>query len=139
MAGNFGANRYRQTSIKTANRGQLLIMLYEAAILSVKKAAESIDRNDIAGKGAAILKAHDIVNELSNTLDFDAGGEIATNLERLYMYISEQLIRANIENKKEPLQQVCKLLETLLEGWRVAVEQVNRGQPRNSGSNGPSG
>ena len=139
MAGNFGANRYRQTSIKTANRGQLLIMLYEAAILSVKKAAESIDRNDIAGKGAAILKAHDIVNELSNTLDFDAGGEIATNLERLYMYISEQLIRANIENKKEPLQQVCKLLETLLEGWRVAVEQVNRGQPQNSGSNGPSG
>lgn len=138
MAGNFGANRYRQTSIKTANRGQLLIMLYEAAILSVKKAAESIDRNDIAGKGAAILKAHDIVNELSNTLDFDAGGEIATNLERLYMYISEQLIRANIENKKEPLQQVCKLLETLLEGWRVAVEQVNRGQPQNSGSNGPS-
>lgn len=138
MAGNFGANRYRQTSIKTANRGQLLIMLYEAAILSVKKAAESIDRKDIAGKGAAILKAHDIVNELSNTLDFDAGGEIATNLERLYMYISEQLIRANIENKKEPLQQVCKLLETLLEGWRVAVEQVNRGQPQNSGSNGPS-
>ena len=139
MAGNFGANRYRQTSIKTANRGQLLIMLYEAAILSVKKAAESIDRKDIASKGAAILKAHDIVNELSNTLDFDAGGEIATNLERLYMYISEQLIRANIENKKEPLQQVCKLLETLLEGWRVAVEQVNRGQPQNSGSNGPSG
>ena len=64
MAGNFGANRYRQTSIKTANRGQLLIMLYEAAILSVKKAAESIDRKDIAGKGAKQLTFNQIALEL---------------------------------------------------------------------------
>ena len=139
MAGNFGANQYKQTSVKTANRGQILIMLYESAIRNVKKAADCIDRNDIPGKGMAIVKAHDIVNELNNTLDFETGGEIAKNLERLYMFISEQLIKANLENKKEPLQHVQKLMETLLEGWRVAVDQVNRGQPQNNGPNGLSG
>jgi len=128
MAGNYGANQYKQTSIKTANRGQILIMLYEAAIKNVKKASDCLDRKDLAGKGQAIVKAHDIINELNNTLDFDVGGQIAKDLERLYLFMTDQLIKANLENKKEPLQQVQKLMETLLEGWRVAVDQVNRGQ-----------
>ena len=128
MAGNYGANQYKQTSVKTANRGQILIMLYEAAIKHVKKASECIDRKDISGKGQSIIKVHDIINELNNTLDFEVGGQIAKDLERLYMFMTDQLVKANLENKKEPLQQVQNLLETLLEGWRVAVDQVNRGQ-----------
>jgi flagellar protein FliS len=56
------------------------------------------------------------------------GGQIAKDLERLYFFMTDQLIKANLENKKEPLQQVQKLMETLLGGWRVAVDQVNRGQ-----------
>jgi flagellar secretion chaperone FliS len=125
---NYGANKYKQTSVKTANRGQLLIMLYESAIKNVKKAAECLDRKDIPGKGQAIVRAHDIINELNNTLDFEVGGQIARDLERLYHFMTDQLIKANVENKKEPLQEVQKLMETLLDGWRVAVDQVNRGQ-----------
>ena len=128
MVGNYGANKYKQTSVKTANRGQLLIMLYESAIKHVKKASDSIERKDLAGKGQAIVKAHDIINELNNTLDFEVGGQIAKDLERLYHFMTDRLIKANIENVKEPLQEVQKLLETLLEGWRGAVDQVNRGQ-----------
>jgi len=138
MAGNYGANQYKQTSIKTANRGQILIMLYETAIRNVKKASECIEKKDITGKGKAILKTHDIINELMNTLDFEVGGQIARDLERLYNFMAEQLIKANVENKKEPLQQVQKLMETLLEGWRVAVDQVNRGQASNNSSAGTS-
>ena len=133
MAGNFGANQYKQTAVKTANRGQILIMLYEAAVKNVKKASECIDRKDLAGKGLAIVKAHDIINELNNTLDFEVGGQIAKDLERLYFFMTDQLIKANMESKKEPLQQVQKLLETLLEGWRGAVDQVNRGGPGQQG------
>lgn len=126
MAGN-GANQYKQMSIKTANRGQLLIMLYEAAIQNIKKAQFCLDKKDIAGKGTAIGKAHDIINELLNTLDFEVGGKIAEDLERLYNFMTEQLVQANIENSKECLKSVQKLLETLLDGWKVAVEQVNKG------------
>jgi flagellar protein FliS len=129
MAGNQGANQYKQMAIKTATRGQILIMLYEAAIQNVKKASLALDRKDIAGKGVAIGKAHDIINELVNTLDFEVGGDIARNLERLYNFMTEQLVKANLDNSKEPLQQVLKLLETLLSGWRGAVEQVQKAPP----------
>src|SRR5690349_20930139 len=127
MAGNNGANQYKQTAIKTANRGQLLIMLYEAAIHHVKKASLAIDKKDLQTKGASIGKVHDIINELSNTLNFEAGGEIARDLERLYNIMIEQLVKGNIENSKEALSSVHKLLETLLGAWREAVDQVNRG------------
>ena len=121
-----GANQYKQTSIKTASRGQILIMLYEGAIRNVRKAADCMDKKDIAGKGNAIGKAHDIISELQATLDFNVGGDIARNLESLYIFMLEQLIKANVENKKEYLQSVEKLLRNLLDAWRVAVDQFNR-------------
>jgi flagellar protein FliS len=124
---NFGANQYKQTSVKTANRGQLLIMLYEAAIRHVKKAADAIDAKDIPTKCSSIGKVHDIVNELNNTLNFEVGGNIARDLERLYTFMAEQLVKANAQNAKEPLLAVQKLLQTLLDGWREAVDQVNKG------------
>ena len=126
MAGNYGANQYKTMAVKTANRGQVLLMLYEAAIKNVKKATECIDKKDIPGKGVAIGKAHDIINELLNTLDFEVGGNIARDLERLYHFMTEQLVRANLENSKACLETVQKLLETLLSGWREAVNQVNK-------------
>ncbi|HLE01186.1 MAG TPA: flagellar export chaperone FliS [Bdellovibrionota bacterium] len=127
MVGNYGANQYKQTAVKTANRGQILLMLYEAAVQNVKKATLAIDKKDIKAKGIAIGKAHDIINELVNTLDFEVGGNVARELERLYNFSIEQLIKANVENSKEPLQAVQKVLETLLDGWRIAVDQVNKG------------
>ena len=126
MADNYGANQYKQTSIKTANRGQLLIMLYEAAIRNIKKAAAAIEIKDLGVKGAMIGKVHDIIIELLNTLDFEAGGDIARDLERLYNFMIEQLVKANVENNKEPLLVIQKLLESLLGAWREAVIQVNK-------------
>ena len=125
MAG--GANQYKQMSIKTASRGQILIMLYEAAIKHCRKAIEAVDRKDGPGKCTHIGKVHDIVLELQSSLDFKVGGTIAEDLEGLYNFMGTQLIKANIENSSETLKQIQKLLETLLTGWRGAVEQVQKG------------
>lgn len=122
----YGAKNYKQQQITTATPGQILIMLYEGAILNVKKASAAIDSGDLAEKGKYIGKTHDIINELSVSLNFEVGGEIAKELERLYNFMVSQLLKANVENSKEPLQAVQKTLETLLEGWRGAVAQFNK-------------
>lgn len=128
MAGGYGAGQYKQTAITTANRGQLLIMLYEGAIRHLKRATDCINSGDLDGKGVAIGKAHDIINELLNTLDFKVGGQVAVDLERLYSFMTDQLIKANLENQIEPIDHVRKLMEELLVGWREAVEKVNKGE-----------
>lgn len=128
------ANQYKAMSIKTANPGQILIMLYEAAIQNLKKAIACIDQNDIAGKGMHIGKTHDIINELNCTLNHEVGGSVTKELERLYNYMSSQLLKANMENDKAKIEEVRKLLDKLLEGWRGAVAEVQKG-PNQKGQN----
>ncbi len=119
-------NAYRQTAVTTASREQVLIMLYEGAIKHLKKASECCQKKDLPGKGIAVGKAHDIIMELSNSLDFNVGGEIAKNLERLYMFMVEQIVQGNIHNDHTKFDHSRKLLENLLEGWRVAIAQVQQ-------------
>ena len=120
------SNKYKKTSIETANRGHLLLMLYEAALVHIKKSIEAIESKNMAKKGSHIVKAHDILNELQNTLDFKVGGQIAIDLDRLYIYVTEQLVEANLSNSVQPLKTSITILENLLDGWRVAVSEVNR-------------
>jgi flagellar protein FliS len=121
------ANTYKSMAVKTASPGQILLMLYEGAIKNVKKASEAIEKKDLPAKGIHIGQAHDIINELTNTLNFEVGGDVARELERLYNFMTAQLVKANIENSREALASVQKCLETLLDGWREAVKQVQRG------------
>lgn len=117
-------NAYHKTAVTTATKEQVLIMLYEAAIKHLKRASECCQKNDIAGKGVAVGKAHDIINELSNSLDFQIGGEVAKNLERLYSFMVEQIVQGNINNDSDKFDQARKMMETLLEGWKGAVAQL---------------
>jgi flagellar protein FliS len=119
-------NAYRQTAVTTASKEQVLIMLYEGAIKHLKKASESCQKKDLAAKGVAVGKAHDIIMELSNSLDFKIGGDIAKNLERLYTFMIELTVQGNLENNPAKFDQARALLENLLEGWKGAVAQLQQ-------------
>ena len=121
-----GYNKYKKASVESASREKLLLMLYEGAIKFTKKAIIAVDQKDIPGRCENITRAYDIVLELMNTLDFNVGGEVAQNLEQLYMFITDELTRANITGKKEHLQNVLKILETLYDGWKEAVELLKK-------------
>jgi flagellar protein FliS len=117
-------NAYRQTAVTTASKEQVMIMLYEGAIKFLKKASDCCQKNDVAGKGVAVGRAHDIINELNNSLNFEIGGEVARNLERLYAFMVDQITQGNMQNDPTKFDTARKLLETLLEGWKGAVQQL---------------
>jgi flagellar protein FliS len=122
----YGAKNYKTMSIQSATPQQLLIMLYEGAIQNIKKAISAIEAKNVAEKGKYIGKTHDIINELTLSLNHEVAGQIAKDLERLYNFMVSQLLKANVENDKEPLIAVQKNLETLLEGWKGAVSQFQK-------------
>jgi len=121
-----GYKKYHKTSVESASKEKLLLMLYEGAIRFVKKAIIACEKNEIAPRCENIGRAYDIVLELMNTLDFKVGGEVAENLDQLYMYITEELTRANITGNPKHLKNVLKILETLYEGWKGAVEMLKK-------------
>ncbi len=121
-----GYNKYKQTAVESASQEKLLLMLYEGAIKFTKRAIIAAENKKVAERCENITKAYDIILELMNTLDFEVGGEVAVNLEQLYMFITDELSRANLTGKTEHLKNVLKILETLYEGWKEAVELLKK-------------
>lgn len=122
----YGLGAYKKTSIETASKEQILLMLYQAAIKYCKKAIEAIDNNEIAKKGETIGKLQDIIIELNNSLDHNVGGDLAGELSSLYDYMLHASTKANININKEPLLGVLNVLNTLYEGWTEAIKQLKK-------------
>ena len=120
--------KYKTTSVQSASREKILLMLYEGAIKFTKLAVKAIEEKKIADRGINIGRAFDIIMELNNTLDHKVGGEVASQLEQLYMFMMEQYTKANITGNAEPLHANLKLLNTLYDGWVQAVEKIKREQ-----------
>jgi flagellar protein FliS len=120
----YGLGAYKKTSVNTASKEQILLMLYQAAIKNCKKAIKAIEEDDIPNKGVFIGKLQDIVIELNNSLDFEVGGDIAKELSSLYDYILYSSTQANINFDKEALAGCLNVLETLYNGWIDAIKSL---------------
>lgn len=126
--------KYKQTSVLSASREQILLMLYEAAIRFTKLAIQAIDNKKIADRGQNILKAFDIILELNSTLDHKVGGDLPKQLEALYVFMMDQYTKANISGDPEPLKSNVKILENLYEGWKEAIEAIKRNSELKKGA-----
>lgn len=122
--------KYKNTQIQSASREKLLLMMYEGAIKFTKMAITATEQKKVAERCVNIGRAFDIVLELNNTLDHKVGGEIASRLEQLYMFITEQYTKANISGESEPLKASLKILENLYEGWKLAIEKVKKDEDK---------
>lgn len=118
--------KYKNTSIQSASREKLLLMMYEGAIKFLKLGIQAAEDKKIADRGMYIGRAYDIILELNNTLDHKVGGNISDNLEQLYMFITDQLTKANMTGDPQYLRTSLKIVETLYDGWVKAVEQVKK-------------
>ena len=122
----YGLGAYKKTSVETASKEQILLMLYQAAIKNCKKGIEAIEQKNVAKKGEYIGKMQDIVVELSNSLDFEVGGEVAKELASLYDYILYASTQANIKLDKTQLEGCLRVLNTLYDGWTESIKNLKQ-------------
>jgi flagellar protein FliS len=126
-----GVNAYAnvglETGIASASPHKLIVMLYDGALVALLSAKTNIAANNIAAKGTAISKAITIIdNGLRASLDKEAGGEIAANLDALYDYMSRRLLHANLKNDVPAIDEVHRLLSDLREAWVAIGEKVEQ-------------
>ena len=112
---------YRETRVKTASQGQLIIMLYDEAVKHLDRGLDLLGLNTHGKKNPgniekiskSILKAQEIITELTVSLDFEQGGEIAKNLFSLYAWFNKELLESNISQDIKRLtivrNQICEL------------------------------
>jgi flagellar protein FliS len=108
-----------QTSVEGASPHQLISLLYEALLQSLRLAHGATIRGDIETKGKEIGKSVRILEEgLKASLNDAAGGELATNLRGVYNYSISRLTRANINNDAPMINEVIELVLPVYGAWK---------------------
>ena len=123
-----GYQAYRRNKYETASPHRLIQLLYEAAIANAGKAQKAIEDRQLSAAHASIIKTQEIVSELLACLNEEQGGKLATDLKRIYLYLIDRLVQANLRKQKEPVAEVERLLRELKSAWDQIGKEVSVGQ-----------
>lgn len=129
---------YKETHIKTASGGKLILMIYNEAVRQLDLALESIENksNNLEHASNSIIKTQDLITELIVSLDFEKGGEIANSLFSLYMFFNKQLMEANMNKDVNILKNIKIYLLDLKSAWTQAVAAAGMENGRDGRSGG---
>ncbi|KIV67868.1 Flagellar biosynthesis protein FliS [Pseudomonas sp. FeS53a] len=106
-----------QAQVAEASPHRLIQMLMEGGLERMAQAQGAMMRDQAPLKGELISKAIAIIGGLREALDPTRGGEIASNLDRLYEYMIARLIEANKVNDPALVNEVAGLLREVKSGW----------------------
>jgi len=127
---NQALSAYRETRVRTASQGTLIVMLYEEAIKQIGMAISYLDGDfrkepsRVEKVNNHVIKSQEIITELMASLDMEAGGEIAKNLLSLYTYFNQQLLEANVEKSPEKMIFVKNMMDQLRLAWVEVVSNT---------------
>ena len=134
------SSTYKETKVKTAGQGQLIVMLYDEAVKQLTKAIELLELNKTDKKdpgrieqiSKSIMKTEEIITELTISLNFDQGGDISKNLFSLYTWFNRELVEANINQDIKRITMVKDLVIDLRNTWSKVASQGPVEQPGES-------
>ncbi len=106
-----------QTGIENASPHRLIQMLIDGALAKLAQAKGHMKLNSTAQKGEDLSMAISIIGGLRDSLDHDKGGEIASNLDSLYEYMTTRLMEANVNNDISILDEIHDLLAEIKFAW----------------------
>lgn len=113
-------NPYRTNSVETAGPAQLVLMLFDRALVGILRARQASGPTALETVNHELVRAQDILTELLVTLDHDRGGDIAGNLRSLYAFCIDRLVEANLRKDMEVLDDVERVLRPIRETWAEA-------------------
>jgi len=113
-------NQYNKVKVETSDQLTLINLLYDGLYNRLKSAMEKMNRGELAH--VECVKARDIAQNLFDTIR-DDGGELATNLKSLYLFIYRQVVLGDMENSSSRIESILPVVEELRSGWRELKER----------------
>ena len=121
MITNQGYAAYNQNKIMTASPGELTLMLYEGAIKFCNIAIIAIENGEVEKAHVNIKKTQRIIEEFRNTLDRQY--KVAEDFDRIYVYLLQRLLQANIKKDKAILEEVNMHLRSVRDTWKEVMRR----------------
>ncbi len=116
-------SQYAQESITTASSAQLVTMVYDRLSQDLSVAELGLGRRNVEQAHNALLHAQAIVRELSVSLDVTVW-KPASELRRLYDYVTEELIAANVSKDVTRVHNARQVIEPLRDAWHQAAKSL---------------
>ncbi|MCI8527706.1 MAG: flagellar export chaperone FliS [Lachnospiraceae bacterium] len=113
--------QYNNSKILTASPAELTLMLYEGAIKFCNIAISAVEHKDIEKAHENIRKTERIIDYFRQTLDMKY--EVAEDFERVYAYLSQRLVEANVKKDKEILEEVNGHLRSMRDTWKEVMKK----------------
>ena len=120
---NKGYDQYQKNKILTASKADLTLMLYDGAIKFCNIAIMCIEKKDIQGAHTNIKKTEAIIEEFLSTLNYDY--EVANDFKKVYDYLYDRLVQANLKKDVEILNEVLEHLRTMRDTWKEVMRTAN--------------
>ncbi len=106
-----------QSNQDSISSHELISLLMAGGLERISQAKSSISEGDKEEAEILMEKIRGIINGLRNSLNFDQGGEIASNLDKLYDYMLERIGDRDTEDRLSAVDEVGKLLSEVKVGW----------------------
>jgi len=120
---------YRETAIRGAGPIRLVVLLYEQMIEDLRQAVNAIKLNQIELRTNKINHAISVIGYLQSSLNKQAGGRVALNLEYFYEQLRGNLAKAQFCVSQRILSQQITDLLALREAWSE-VERAETTAPK---------
>ncbi len=115
---------YREAAVRSASEVQLVIMMYDMIGQDLRRAIDAIHRNDVEARSSEIKHALAVLEQLQGTLNMQAGGSAARNLDRFYAIARGKLLEAHIKVSEALLTSQIEIFADLREAWQRADESA---------------
>jgi flagellar protein FliS len=114
-------NAYRESAVLSAPPELLVVMLYDGARRFLHQAGVAMGAGQIELTNRKLRRVEDIIQHLRDALDFEQG-EIAQNLEAIYVFCLRQLRQVRFDRNPAALEHVSGLLGQLRESFAAIAE-----------------
>lgn len=111
--------QYKNSKVLTASPAELTLMLYDGAIKFCNIAIDACNNKNIEKAHLHIVKTERIIDHLRITLDMKY--PVAQDFERIYSYLSQRLIQANVSKDAEILEEVNTHLRSVRDNWKEVM------------------
>lgn len=113
---------YNRNKVLTASPAELTLLLYEGAIKFCNIAIIGLEQNDMEKTHNNIVKVENIIEEFQATLNHKY--PVAEDFDKIYRYIYDLLIEANIKKDKELLERALDELRGMRDTWKEVMVKV---------------
>jgi flagellar protein FliS len=109
---------YRKSSIAGASTIGLIIVLFDTLVGDFRRAAASLQKNDIETRCKELNHAALVLGQLENWVDLKNGGESAQTLARFYAHLRAKILEASAKKSAQILEAQIELVLHVRSSWQ---------------------